>query len=171
MVKTVTFQQVMNWKPCEDFPGGRIADIFEGRETCTIEDVFDVDMRQDEQLWVALRDVFFTQDELGKMAIHFMLHVSGLADRYDPDVTNAVRNAILASSGNVDAIPEDRRHDRWASGATESEKSVALTALWAATARANQETEQDKRLELWNLERDWQVEHVKKKAGIDADTK
>ena len=158
----------MSYKPCEDFPESRIADIFEGRETGTLEEIFAEPMRQDEWLWIALREAFFTAEELMNLAGHFMLHIGKLADHYDADVTNAVLNAILACSGNVDAIPYDPRHDRWASGATDAEKCVALSALWAATARANTETEKELRLEQWNLERDFQVAHVKKKAGINA---
>lgn len=154
--------------PCEDFTEARIADIFEGRKECDLEDVFAEPMRQDEHLWVALREVFFTAEQLMHLAGHFMLHVAKLAEHYDSTVTNSVLNAILASSGNVDAIPYDPRHDRWASGATDAEKCVALSALWAATARANTKDEKQERLELWNLERDWQVAHVKKKAGLNA---
>ncbi len=159
----------MNWKPCEDFPGGRIADIFEGRETCTIEDVFAEPMRQDEQLWVALREVFFTQDELSRMAVIFAGHVSSLSDDDEIVVTGAVLNALISAIGSFDMLPEDDRHERWAQGATDIEKRAALSALWAATARANTKDDKDERLIEWNLERDWQVAHVKKKAGINAD--
>ena len=166
----VDLKTVMSWNPCEDFPESRIADIFEGRESCDLEDVFAEPMRQDEWLWVALREAFFSQHDLETLAAHFCLHVGMLANHEDSTVTNAVLNAILACSGSFDMLPEDKRHDRWASGATDAEKSVALSALWAATARANTEDDKEKRLEQWNLERDWQVSHVKKKAGIDATT-
>jgi hypothetical protein len=126
-------------------------------------------MRQDEQLWVALREVFFTKEELETLAAHFCLHVGMLADHEDPTVTSSVLNAILACSGSFDMLPPDDRHDRWASGATDTEKAAALSALWAATARANVFDDKDERIAAWNLERDWQVAHVKKKAGLDAD--
>ncbi len=75
----------------------------------------------------------------------------------------------MAAGGNFNMLPPDDRHDRWERGATYSEKCAALSALWAATARANTKDDKDERLIEWNLERDWQVEHVKKKAGINAD--
>ena len=165
-MKTVDFKTLMGWNPCKDFPRGRIADLFAGRERVTIDDVFRVDMRQDEQLWVALREVFFTPQELETMAARFTLHVEDLANYNDPSVTSAVLNAVMASTGNFELLPQDERQDRWNKGATEAEKCAALSALWAATARANTEIKKEKRLKKWNKERDWQVKFVKEKAGI-----
>jgi len=156
----------MGWNPCEDFPRGRIADLFAGRERVTVADVFAVDMRQDEQLWVVLREAFFTHWELENMAAYFVLHASKGADLTNSHVTNALLNATMASTGNFDMLPEDERQDRWAKGATEPEKCAALTALWSATAKADAHTKKEKRLKEWNKERDWQVKHVKEKAGI-----
>ena len=156
----------MGWNPCVDFSRGRIADLFAGREKVTIADVFDVDMRQDEQLWVALREVFFDPWELETMAMHFMLHVGDLASHGNQYVRNAILNATMASTGNFDLLPEDERQDRWKKGATNSEKRAALSALWIATARADMETGKEQRMKAWNKERDWQVKHVKEKAGI-----
>jgi hypothetical protein len=165
-LKTADFKTVMGWNPCEDFPRGRVADLFAGRESVTVADVFDVDIRQDEQLWFALREAFFTALELETMAAYFAIHASRKLDFHDPQVTRDLLNATMASTGNFDLLPKDDRHDRWAKGATYSEKCAALSALWSATARANTETKKEKRLKKWNLERDWQVKHVKDKAGV-----
>ena len=167
--KTVDYGAVMSWNPCEDFSAERIKNLFADKEEVTISDVFDVDMRQDEQLWIALREVFFFYTVLEVMAIRFCMHVAPLADHEDKTVTEAVLNTIMAAGGNFNMLPPDDRHDRWERGATYSEKCAALSALWAATARANTKDDKDERLIEWNLERDWQVEHVKKKAGINAD--
>lgn len=164
--KTVDFQTVMGCNPCPDFPADRIADIFGGRETCTIADVFAESMRQDEHMWVALREFFFTPDELKNLAMTFVLHVRDLMFHDDPVVRNDLLNATLAANGDFDTLPVDRRHDRWETGATEVEKRAALAALWAATARANTKDDKDERMAEWNLERDYQVNLVKEKAGI-----
>ncbi len=165
-MKTVDFKTLMGWNPCKDFPRGRISLLFDGRERVTVDDVFHVEMRQDEQLWTVLREAFFSPEELETMGARFVLHVGQLANYNDPSVTQAVLNATMASVGSFDLLPKDERQDRWRSGATNSEKCAALSALWAATARSNTEVKHEKRLSLWNKERDWQVKHVKEKAGI-----
>jgi hypothetical protein len=165
-LKTVDFKTVMGWNPCTDFPRGRVADLFAGRERVNVADVFSVDMRQDEQLWCALREAFFTQEELEAMGAYFVLHASRGADKTNSDVTNALLNAIMASTGNFEMLPKDKRQDRWKKGATEPEKCAALAALWSAQSRADAHTKQDKRLKEWNKERDWQMEFVKEKAGV-----
>ena len=156
----------MSWNPCEDFPKGRVADLFAGRERVSVKDVFDVDMRQDEQLWAVLREAFFSITELESMASYFTIHASRKLDYSDPIVSNALLNATMASTGSFELLPNDRRHDRWKKGATDPEKCAALAALWAATAQAETETKKEKRLKKWNRERDWQVRFVKDKAGI-----
>jgi hypothetical protein len=165
-MKTVDLKTLMGWNPCKDFPQGRIADLFGGRESVTVADIFAVDMRQDEQLWAALRECFFSPLDLETMAANFVLHVGALANHNDPTVTRAVLNATMASTKNFGMLPEDERQDRWEKGATESEKCAALSALWAATAQANTEIKREKRLKKWNKERDWQVRLVKEKAGL-----
>ena len=165
-MKTVDFNTLMAWNPCSDFPKARISLLFNGRDRVSVKDVFDVDMRQDEQLWTALRECFFSPEELETMGTYFVLHVGSLANYNDPIVTRAVMNATMASLGNFDLLPEDERQDRWKKGATAPEKCAALSALWAATARANTEVKKEKRLKLWNKERDWQVRFVKEKAGV-----
>ena len=156
----------MSWNPCKDFPKGRIADLFAGREEVTVKDILDVDMRQDEQLWAVLREAFFSTKELEDLASHFTLHASRKLDYSDPLVSNALLNAVMASTGSFDLLPEDKRQDRWNKGATDAEKCAALSALWAATARSETETKKEKRLKAWNKERDWQVKFVKEQAGI-----
>ena len=156
----------MSWNPCEDFSKGRIADLFAGRERVSVKDVFDVDMRQDEQLWAVLREAFFSITELESMASYFTLHASRKLDYSDPIVSSALLNAHMASTGSFDLLPEDKRQDRWSKGATDPEKRAALAALWSATARSETETKKKKRLKEWNKERDWQVRFVKDKAGL-----
>ena len=165
-LKTVDLKTVVGWNPCEDFPPGRIEELFAGRDKVSVADGFAVEMRQDEQLWFALRECFFSQDDLETLAGHFVLHVGDLANYNDPTVTRAVLNAIMASTKNFEMLPEDKRQDRWKKGATEAEKCAALSALWAAHARAETEIKKEKRLKKWNKERDWQVRFVKEKAGI-----
>jgi hypothetical protein len=143
-----------------------VADLFAGRESCTIKDVFDVDMRQDEQLWAALREAFFMPHELIIMASHFTVHASKNLDYSDPIVSQALLNATMASTGNFQELPKDKRQDHWKKGATYAEKCAGLAALWAATAKADAHTKKEKRLKAWNKERDWQVRFVKEKAGV-----
>lgn len=165
-MKTVDLKTLMGWNPCSDFPQGRIADLFAGREEVTVKDIMAVDMRQDEKLWAVLREAFFTQTELEVMAAYFVLHASKGVDLREPQVSKALLNATMASTGNFDLLPEDDRQDRWAKGATVAEKCAALAALWAATARADTQIKKEKRLREWNRERDWQIRHVKDKAGL-----
>ena len=166
-MNTVDLKSVMGWNPCEDFPKERIAALFGNRNKVTITDMFAVSMRQDEYLWVALREAWFSPEELKNMAARFVLHVGDLAGYNDPIVTNSVLNATLASLGSFEMLPKnDRRHQRWEKGATEAERRAGLSALWAASARADTETNKEKRTAKWNKERDWQVQLVKKKAGI-----
>jgi len=166
ILKTVDYKTLMSWNPCEDFSKGRIADLFAGRERVSVKDVFDVDMRQDEQLWAVLREAFFSITELESMASYFTLHASRKLDYSDPIVSSALLNAHMASTGSFDLLPEDKRQDRWSKGATDPEKRAALAALWSATARSETETKKKKRLKEWNKERDWQVRFVKDKAGL-----
>jgi len=156
----------MGWNPCKDFPRGRISLLFDRRDRVSVADAFHVELRQDEHLWFVLREAFFSPFELENMAAHFVLHVGKLANYNDPSVTGAVLNATMASVGSFDLLPKDDRQDRWRKGATDPEKCAALSALWAATARSNTEVKHEKRLKLWNKERDWQVRFVKEKAGV-----
>jgi len=165
-VKTVDLKTVLDWNPCTDFPKERVESLFAGKDKATVADVFAVDMRQDEQLWCALREVFFTPQELETMAAYFVLHASRGADLTNQKVVNALLNATMASTGNFEMLPEDKRQDRWKKGATDPEKCAALSALWGAQSKADAYTDQGKRLREWNRERDWQVRHVKDKAGI-----
>jgi hypothetical protein len=165
-MKTVDLKTVLDWNPCVDFPRERIEKLFAGRETVSVADGFAVDMRQDEQLWFALREAFFTPLELETMAAYFAIHASRGIDYSEPSASRALLNATMASTGNFDLLPEDKRQDRWKKGATDPEKCAALSALWSARARAETQTKKEKRLHEWNKERDWQVKHVKQKAGI-----
>lgn len=165
-MKTVDLKTVLSWNPCKDFPHERVKSLFGGRETGTVADVFAVDMRQDEQLWCALREAFFTPQELETMGAYFVIHAAKGADLTNQKVVDALYNATMASVNNFEELPEDKRQERWKSGATEAEKCAALSALWAAQSRANAFTEEGKRFRAWNRERDWQVRHVKDKAGI-----
>ena len=165
-VRTVDLKTVLDWVPCQDFPPGRIEELFAGREKVSVADGFAVDMRQDEQLWFALRESFFTAQELETMAAYFAVHAARGLDYSEPHVTNAMLNATMASTGNFAMLPEDKRQDRWKEGATDPERCAALSALWSAQARAEMHTKKDKRIHEWNRERDWQVKHVKEKAGI-----
>ena len=156
----------MGWNPCKDFPKGRIADLFAGRERVSVKDILDVDMRQDEQLWAVLREAFFSTLSLESMASYFTIHASRKLDYSDPKVSNALLNATMASTGSFDLLPVDKRQDRWNKGATNAEKCAGLSALWAAQARADMHTKKEKWLKAWNKERDWQVKFVKEKAGL-----
>ena len=165
-MKTVDYKTLMSWNPCKDFPKGRVADLFAGREAVTVKDILDVDMRQDEQLWAVLREAFFSTKELEDLASHFTIHASRKLDYSDPKVSNALLNAVMASTGSFDLLPKDKRQDRWSKGATDPEKQAGLSALWSAQARADTQIKKEKWLKAWNKERDWQVKFVKEQAGI-----
>lgn len=142
-------------------------ELFAGRENVPIDAVFHVEMRQDEKLWVALREVFISAQDLDLLAIRFALHVADLASYGIESVTKALTYGLLAAIGEFDSIPEDPRQDHWKEGATESERRAALSALWAATARSNAETDKEARIAAWDKERDWQIEQTKERANAD----
>lgn len=166
-MKTVDLKTVLDWNPCSDFPPERIEALFAGREKVGVADGLSIEtMRQDERLWFALREVFFSPDQLETMAAYFVIHAAKGLDCSKPHVSQALLNATMASTGNFEELPEDPRQDEWKKGATTAEKCAALSALWAARARAEMHTDKHSRHRAWNRERDWQIRHVKEKAGI-----
>ena len=118
MIKTVTIDQVIRWRPCSDYPRKRINSLFAGRESLSWEDIVALDISTEDKLWALLREDFIPDRELHLLACDFAEKVLHLTD--DPRCAEVIRVKRI-----------------WVDGkATYEELAAARAAAWAAVRAA-----------------------------------
>ena len=70
-MKTLIVDEIMSWKPCEDYPRSRIIELFSGRSHITPVDVLKMDIPYFDKLWTVLRPEIFRDIDLQLMACDF----------------------------------------------------------------------------------------------------
>lgn len=99
MQKRVTFEDVMKWKPCFDYPRKRIEGLFAGRETLGWREIATLDLPAADPLWWLLRPEFLSERRLHLLACDFAEAVLPLAD--DPRSAEALRVKRLWVDGHA----------------------------------------------------------------------
>ena len=129
-MKRVTFEDVMKWKPCFDYPRERIEELFAGRETLGWREILALGLPAKDLLWVFLRPEFLSERRLHLLACDF-----------------AERALLLIPEGLRGIAEESIRVKRlWVDGeATDEELAAHREAAWAAAAEA----EQAARVAVW----------------------
>ena len=123
-MKAVSFETIMSWKPCPDFPEARIKRLMRGRKALSIADILNMQsITHSDKLWAVLRNDFFGDRKLRLIACDFAERVLPVFEAEHPD-DNRPRKAIEVSR-------------RYAIGeATDEElgsaRSVARCAAWCA---------------------------------------
>jgi hypothetical protein len=106
---TFTIDQILGWKPCEDYPRKRIEGLFSGRESITAEELAELDIPIEDKIWVFLQTK----------------HAPEIVERI---VTRATNHALTCGIPEVEAWAKS-----WMDGTDRSE-AAAAAAVWAAWA-------------------------------------
>jgi hypothetical protein len=112
---TFTIDQILGWKPCEDYTRKRIEGLFSGRESITAEELAELDIPIEDKIWV-------------------FLHTKHAPEITERIVTRAVTNhALTCGVSDVETWARD-----WLDGTDRSREAAraADEAARAATARA-----------------------------------
>jgi len=121
-MKKVTIDQIMEQKPCEEYPRERVEELFSGREELTAMEVLDLEIPFLDRLWVFVECGLLSGKDLRLFACDCAESVLPLFERKHPD-DRRPREAISVAR-------------RYAMGeATKEELSAAYAAAWS-TAHA-----------------------------------
>ena len=91
-MKTLTVDEIMSWKPCEDYPRSRIVELFSGRDQITPVDVLKMDIPHLDKLWAVLRSEIFRDIDLQFMACDFVESILDLLPNDDCQLISSALN-------------------------------------------------------------------------------
>ena len=136
ILKEITIEQVLSWKPCGDHSREELLKISGGRTSLTPLEILALDIPVDHRFWVLLREEIIPEKELHLLACEFAVAVLPIWEKAYPE-DKRPRQAIEAKrkwvAGEID--------DDELAGAGDAARAAAWDAAWAgagAGARAGQ---------------------------------
>lgn len=137
-IKTVTVDQVLEWKPCDGYDRVRLEELFAGREVVSALDILNMPISADDKLWAALRIDLIEENSLHLLACDFAEVVLPLWEEKYPD-DDRPRAVIEAKRAWVASEISDRELDAaWAAAldAVMGARDAARDAAWIAARDA-----------------------------------
>jgi hypothetical protein len=86
----ITINQVMSWRPCDQYSIERVTELFAGRDTLTIADVFALPIPAKDRLWVLLREDCVPAPTLHEFACRVAEHALQSTGSADPRSVAAI---------------------------------------------------------------------------------
>jgi hypothetical protein len=157
----VTFKRenIASWLPCAEFPTKRIDDLFGDRDSMSVLEAWECGIGPSEFLWVCLREGVIPRNSFYEIMGLYLNHAGMIiGSESNEEAMAAYGNAIGASLGQIESLPDDEQTSRWLQGASEVEINLGICAVWCAVAVARAAgAEKSLRSQAWDTERYWQA--------------
>ena len=155
-MKTVTFEQIVAWKPCglhddedgENYTPERIRRLMGDRETLTANDIAALDIPADDRVWALLHNEFLTDKQMHILAYDFAETVVHLCN--DPRaqaaidakrawVRGEITDSELFAASDAACAASAAAWDAARAAAWDAAWGAASTAAWYAARAAARE--------------------------------
>jgi hypothetical protein len=138
MMRKVTIDQVMAWRPCNLYTRERVTELFNGGDMLTAWDISVLDIPIADRIWALLHREFFTDSDLRLIACAFAERVIHIYERKYPGdyrPREAIRVARLLAVGRA-TLKDLKTAEAAVWAAARAARAAAEAAAWAAARAA-----------------------------------